>query len=83
MTVFLALFFTSSNEIPTLSYTSSLKKVPLLGRGRASPYSPFLGVPSPRTSDTCFAVALLILGPGGLPFKRDGVLFEYFEWNWY
>ena len=37
MTVFPALFYTSAREIPTLLYTSSLKKVPL--SGGASPYS--------------------------------------------
>ena len=45
MTVFPALFYTSAGEIPTLSYTSSLKKVALLGR--ASLYSPLYGVPPP------------------------------------
>ena len=38
ITVFPALFYTSTHEIPTLLYTSSLKKVPL--SGGASPYSP-------------------------------------------
>ena len=31
MSVFPALFYTSAREIPTLLYTSSLKKVPLSG----------------------------------------------------
>ena len=38
MTDFPTLSYTSTSEIPTLSYTWSLKKVPLLGK--ASPYRP-------------------------------------------
>ena len=43
--MFLALFYTAAREIPTLLYTSSLKKVAL--SGGASPYSPLEGVPPP------------------------------------
>ena len=41
----LALSYTSSSEMPTLSYTWSLKKIPL--SGGASPYRPSQGVPRP------------------------------------
>ena len=49
MSVFSTLLYASTREIPTLLYTSSLKRVPLLGA--ASPYSPLLGVP-PRAWNT-------------------------------
>ena len=45
MTVFPALSYTSTREIPTLLYTSSVKKVPL--SGGAYPYSPLLRVSAP------------------------------------
>ena len=38
MTDFITLSYTSAREIPTLSYTGNLKKVPLLGG--SSPYRP-------------------------------------------
>ena len=45
MTDFLTLSYTSTSEIPTLSYTWGLKKVPI--SGKASLYRPLKGVPPP------------------------------------
>ena len=43
MTDFPSLSYTSTSKIPTLSYTWSLRKIPL--SGRASPYRPLLRAP--------------------------------------
>ena len=49
MTYFSPLLYTSISEIPALSYTWSLKKIPL--SGGASPYEPSYGVP-PRENNS-------------------------------
>ena len=46
MTDFPTLLYPSTSEIATLSYTSSLKKIPL--PGGASPYRPSYGESPPR-----------------------------------
>ena len=50
MTDFTTLSYTSTSEIPALSYTWSLKRLPLLGG--ASPYRPLYRVPPPPPHQT-------------------------------